>query len=259
MSAGSMSYGPVIAFLAGFAISLCVWMPASFVLRVLPNDIPNLIAFDQIRGTVWAGSAQVSLRSQDASKQLRKLPGRLSWRWSLQGGEPRIGVTIDCCPAQSVGINLTFKDAQAMISVSDTQITLPLSLSEAAGAPFNTLKPSGELTLQTKSLRLIFEENALKVYGGALVELIGVSTVMSAIKPIGSYAIQVNGRGDRVSLELDTKSGALRLRGTGEITYRRWRFDGVASSAPGYELAMSNLLNVVGRRSGNQSVISMGK
>jgi general secretion pathway protein N len=234
-------------------------MPANFVLRVLPTDISNLIAFDQIRGTVWTGSAQVSLRSQDASAQLRKLPGRLSWRWSLQGGAPRIGVTIDCCLAQSIGLDLKVKDAQAIVSFTNTQITLPLSLSEAAGAPFNTLKLNGELILQTKSLRLIFEQNALKVYGDALVELIGVSTVMSAVKPIGSYAIQVNGRGDVISLKLDTKSGAMRLRGAGEIAYRKWRFDGVASSAPGYELAMSNLLNVVGRRSGNQSVIAMGK
>ena len=57
---------------------------------------------------------------------------------------------------------------------------------------------------------------------------------------------------------LTTTSGALQLSGNGQFAAGRLRFRGQASAAPGSEAALNNLLNIIGRRQGAQSVISIG-
>ena len=52
--------------------------------------------------------------------------------------------------------------------------------------------------------------------------------------------------------------GALLLNGQGQWVGGRLRFAGDAQAAPGSELALGNLLNIVGRRDGPRSVISIG-
>ena len=59
-------------------------------------------------------------------------------------------------------------------------------------------------------------------------------------------------------LTLQTIQGPLQLSGTGRWTGARLRFTGEASAAEGSEAALNNLLNVIGRRSGPRSVISIG-
>ena len=55
-----------------------------------------------------------------------------------------------------------------------------------------------------------------------------------------------------------TLDGALQLSGQGEWLGQRLRFKGVASAAPERVEALSNLLNIVGRRDGARSIITVG-
>ena len=100
-------------------------------------------------------------------------------------------------------------------------------------------------------------DRMMKISGGAEFEIGSLSSVLSQVKPIGTYTVTAKGQGDRISFTLSTRSGALQLRGSGELRQKTFRFNAEATSSPGYELAMSNLLNVIGRRSGNRSIISM--
>jgi general secretion pathway protein N len=59
-------------------------------------------------------------------------------------------------------------------------------------------------------------------------------------------------------LNLETLEGALRLQGSGQWAGPRVRFRGEASAAEGQEAALNNLLNIIGRRQGATSVISIG-
>ena len=59
-------------------------------------------------------------------------------------------------------------------------------------------------------------------------------------------------------LNLQTLDGALRLTGDGQWTGARLRFRGQATAAPGQESALASLLNIIGRRQGALSVISIG-
>jgi general secretion pathway protein N len=64
--------------------------------------------------------------------------------------------------------------------------------------------------------------------------------------------------GTQDTLRLETLEGSLQLSGTGQWVGQRLRFRGEASAAPEREEALANLLNIIGRRSGARSLISIG-
>ena len=59
-------------------------------------------------------------------------------------------------------------------------------------------------------------------------------------------------------LPLSTQEGALQLSGAGSLGPGGVRFRGEARAAEGDEAALANLLNIIGRREGARSVISIG-
>ena len=58
-------------------------------------------------------------------------------------------------------------------------------------------------------------------------------------------------------LQLLTLEGALQLQGSGRLE-GRLQFQGEARANPGQEAALNNLLNIIGRRQGERSVITIG-
>ena len=91
----------------------------------------------------------------------------------------------------------------------------------------------------------------------AQLEATGLSSRLSTLKPMGSYRMTLNG-GATPTLRLETLEGSLQLSGTGQWVGSRLHFNGVASAAPEREAALSNLLNIIGRRSGARSIITLG-
>jgi general secretion pathway protein N len=57
---------------------------------------------------------------------------------------------------------------------------------------------------------------------------------------------------------LTTQEGALKLSGNGTLGPTGMRFRGEARAGAVEEAALSNLLNIIGRRDGARSVISIG-
>ena len=74
---------------------------------------------------------------------------------------------------------------------------------------------------------------------------------------MGSYRMTLLG-GNTPTLTLDTLEGSLNLSGQGQWVGSRLRFSGTASAAPDREEALANLLNIIGRRSGARSIITIG-
>ena len=83
----------------------------------------------------------------------------------------------------------------------------------------------------------------------------------STLDTLGSYRFSIRGgagAGETATMNLETLEGALRLQGSGQWAGPRARFRGEASAADGQEAALNNLLNIIGRRQGATSVISIG-
>jgi general secretion pathway protein N len=78
---------------------------------------------------------------------------------------------------------------------------------------------------------------------------------------MGSYRLRLQGSEAGTptpSLDLDTLQGPLRLSGQGQWLGQRLRFTGEALAEPDAEVALSNLLNIIGRRDGARSLLSLG-
>ena len=248
--------GSAVTLVLGMVLAVVIWLPASVTTGLVAKITEGRLDFRHARGTVWAGSTELALVSPGGVNDRTPIPGRVYWRWLWQGWIPELIVNADCCFSKPLTFRVTLGREQ-QLSISDVKMMFPLTLLEGLGAPFNTLKPSGDLQVNTRAVKLTLADRTMKVSGEVEFEIGSLSSVLSQVKPIGTYTVNARGQGDRVSFSLSTRSGALQLSGSGELKQKKFRFNAEARSSPGYELAMSNLLNVIGRRSGNRSIISM--
>ena len=84
---------------------------------------------------------------------------------------------------------------------------------------------------------------------------------MTTLETLGSYRLTLSRRPNDngpTRLTLSTQDGPLQLTGSGTWGPGGVRFRGEARSAAVDEAALSNLLNIIGRRDGARSVISIG-
>jgi general secretion pathway protein N len=141
--------------------------------------------------------------------------------------------------------------------VEDGASQWPAALLAGLGTPWNTLQLDGEVRLTTQALSVEWIEGRPRIAGRAELEASRIASRLSTLRPMGSYRITLQG-GTQATLRLETLEGSLQLSGTGQWVGQRLRFRGEASAVPGREGALANLLNIIGRRTGDRSLISIG-
>jgi general secretion pathway protein N len=144
-----------------------------------------------------------------------------------------------------------------VLSVQDGLSTWPAELLSGLGTPWNTLQPQGSLKLSTQALTMEWAQGRLTLSGEAQLQASAMSSSLSTLKPMGSYLITIQG-GPTTTLKLQTLSGSLQMSGSGRWVDSRLHFQGEASAAPEHLEALSNLLNILGRREGARSIIQVG-
>jgi general secretion pathway protein N len=146
-------------------------------------------------------------------------------------------------------------------NVSSTLGHWPAAWLAGLGTPWNTLQLGGVLQVASPGLVLQSVQGRWRLTGALTVELLDASSRLSPLPQLGSYRLQLNGTGaggEAATLRLDTLAGALQLSGSGQWTGAKLRFRGEARAAEAEGPALSNLLNIIGRRQGALSVISIG-
>jgi general secretion pathway protein N len=209
------------------------------------------------RGTVWTGSARVTVTGGDGSQETATLPGRLAWGVSPSLGGARVQINADCCMQQAWAMQLLPRWNGLHVSLSDTQSQWPAALLAGLGTPWNTLQPQGDLQLSTRGLTLDWAAGRLLMTGAAELDAINLSSQMSTLRPMGSYRFSLRG-GTPVTLALTTLQGSLQMSGSGSWVGGQLRFNGEATAAPQHQAALANLLNLIGRRDGARSIIKVG-
>jgi general secretion pathway protein N len=155
--------------------------------------------------------------------------------------------------------------SQTTVHVDPHQGQWPASLLVGLGTPWNTLQIQSTLQLETQAIDVQWRDARLTVSGQAQLTAHQASSKLSTLSPMGSYRMQWRALGanaaqthDFGQVELLTLQGPLELTGQGQWVAGRFRFNGQASAAAGSEEALSNLLNIVGRRDGTRSIIKIG-
>ena len=235
-------------FVIALAVTLtvCVFLPASWLGTIVERQTGGRLTLGDAQGTLWNGSAFVGGAPGEGGSVTPLLPGRFAWRLSPLVLVGRVDMQLENPQALAQPVQLT--GSWSSWQVSAGQLLLPAEGLAGLGAPLNTLVPSGVLRLSWDRLDLTRQPNSVAVTGRTILTMSDMGSRMAPIKPLGSYEMVMDWRGQQAELVLRTVRGALLLSGNGTLQNGRLRFSGQASAAEGYEETLGNMLNLLGQR-----------
>ena len=246
---------------AGAVLGLVVivlWQaPARWLTGAMQYASQGRISFEQVRGTVWRGSGRVTLTGGAGSLEAATLPGRLSWQLRPTPTGVVADLAAECCTQAPWHLVVQARWNGARLVMADSLSQWPAQWLSGLGTPWNTIQPEGQLQLSTQGLVLEWAAGRTQFTGRAQLDAQNMSSRLSTLKPMGSYRLILQG-GDAPGFSLETLEGSLLLSGQGQWVGSRLRVPGEARAAPDRQEALSNLLNIVGRRDGARSVITLG-
>lgn len=256
--------------LVGAVLGLVVFAPAGWLANRVAAATNGHLLMTEARGTVWSGSAVMVLTGGADSREASALPGRMAWDLGTHGLGLELRLRQTCCINGTLAIRVRPGFGRLAIEVvpppaaqgAGTVAQWPAAWLAGIGFPFNTLQLGGTLKLATPGFTLQSAEGRWRMGGQADLLLLGASSRVSTLDPLGSYRLSLVGDATGASptrIELTTIDGGLQLNGSGQWSATgQVRFRGDARAAAGSEAALNNLLNIIGRRQGASSLISIG-
>ena len=248
----------------GVLLALLAFAPAAWLASAVASATQQRLLLADARGTIWTGSAVAVVTGGAGSRDASSLPGRLGWTLRPHGLGLQLELQHACCLNGSVAV-------QVRPGISRTEYTLvppqgwvgqwPTAFLGGLGTPWNTMELGGTARLVSPGLRIESVEGRWLVDGRADLELLDVSSRLTTLESLGSYRVGVSGDAANPgisALSVSTTDGALKLSGNGTWGPAGVRFRGEARASALEEAALSNLLNIIGRRDGARSVISIG-
>lgn len=252
----------------GTLVSLLTHWPAQWLGTSLSQATQGQVQLQEPQGSIWQGSGKLVLTGGEGSRDAMALPGRIEWqlRLSPQGLRlPSLNLQLlaPCCMTQPalVQINAQLGNASWQLQMNDHRSQWPAHLLSGLGAPWNTLQPEGNLVLVTQQLQIQMLPKQAIMQGHILLTAENMSSKLSTLRPMGTYQVNFGSGASSAAapaLTLTTLTGSLLLSGQGQWQGSRLQFRGEASAVPEHAAALSNLLNIIGRRQGARSLLSLG-
>jgi general secretion pathway protein N len=273
----TLAFG-VVGALLGLLAALVTFAPARWVAYAVAQGSGGAVILADAQGRVWSGSAQLVLMANGQRQSAVRLSGRMRWDLGLGWGGggahassapstqlqtsllPHLQLQIHapCCMAQALDVRVAPGWPHMHALVQNHQSQWPADLLAGLGTPWNTLAMQGQLGLSLQGLSLDWSEGRMRWAGAVALRAEDLASRVSTLKPLGSYRLTLQG-GDVNLLSLESLPGSsLQLAGQGQWVGGRLRFHGQASAAASHEEALSNLLNIIGRRDGSRSIIQLG-
>lgn len=259
----------VVALLGAVLVGVAL-VPASYADAALSQATQGRMRLAQAEGTIWNGSARLvlaeggargadeagaraALGRDDALVSGVAIPGRIDWSiraWPLLVGQLDAQLRFDRV-ARPVHVHGSWGE----VRIDAGAVELPSVQLGGLGSPWNTVRPAGALSLSWENLVL----RPTGLDGRARIELRGTSSAMTPVRPLGSYRIDVVGRGNRADLSIATIDGPLRLRGNGSFEANRGlRFVAEASAEARERDRLQSFLGLIGPREGERTIIRIG-
>ena len=258
----SVRTGSIVGALVGALVALVAFAPATWLATAVTRATENRLVLAEAQGTLWSGSAMLVLTGGPGSLDAVSLPGRFQWKLRPADGGMRIDVQQECCLNEVVSLRVRPGLARTTIELLPRPgwtASWPSSLLRGMGTPWNTLQLGGAIRFSSSGLTFQQASGRWTMRGRADIQVLDASSPLSTVEPLGSYRLDLEGddRG-HVRAELSTTEGALQLSGDGDWGPGGVRFRGEARASQGSEAALNNLLNIIGRREGARSIISIG-
>lgn len=269
-TAPRLRWAALVGLMLGAAMAGVLTLPASWLGGWVANMTQHRVLLLQPQGTLWRGAATLALGAGPGSPSSVALPQRLRWQLSPAGAWDapwRWRLRLDHSGILNDPVTFLIQPGWGQMAVSldpasqpaGAVAQMPASWLSGLGAPWNTLQPQGRVTLQIEHLQWEASRRAPPQLSlGLKVRMQNIASRVTTLPVLGHYELAISG-GPALTIGLSTKPGsALVLEGQGRWTPGgRVEFRGQATAAPGREEALSNLLNIIGRRDGARSLISL--
>jgi len=253
-------WGALLGAIAG----LIAFAPAAWLAQAVASTTGERVMLADARGTVWNGSAVVVLTGGPGSRDAASLPGRMEWTMGLKGTALELRALHACCLFGPAAIQFQpgLGRLTAQLPAAPAGIgQWPAAWLAGLGTPWNTLQLGGSMRLSSPGARVEYVQGRWRLDGQLTLDLSNVSSRISTLDELGSYRVVLAGNaaaGHTATLMVMTTAGALQVNGQGQWAGSSLRFRGEAVAAEGAQAALNNLLNIIGRRQGARSVISIG-
>ncbi len=254
----------IAGIVVGALVALIAFAPAAWLARVVAANTAQRLVLADARGTIWSGSAMVVMTGGEGSRDATSLPGRMVWTLRAQGLGLELRLQHACCLNGSVALQVRpgfGRVAYTLVPPSGWVGQWPTAFLGGLGTPWNTMQLGGTARLVSPGLRIESVEGRWIIDGRADLELVNVSSRLTTLDNLGSYRMSISGDATQPglsALSMTTLDGPLKINGSGTLGPLGLRFRGEARAAAAEEAALSNLLNIIGRRDGARSVISIG-
>jgi len=252
--------GGIVGVLAG----LVLFAPASWLASAIASSTDGRLILADARGTVWSGSAVAVLAGGPGSRDASSLPGRLEWTLAPRWYGAELAARHECCLNGTTQIQIRpglGRIRATLVPRTDWIGQWPSAWLGGLGTPWNTLQLGGNFRLLSPGVTIESVEGRWRLDGKVDLALEGVSSRLTTLDTLGSYKVTLTGGSGSNSatlLSVTTMDGPLQLSGNGTWGPGGVKFRGEARAASADEAALSNLLNIIGRREGAKSIISIG-
>jgi general secretion pathway protein N len=247
----------LLAIMLSIIATLLFFFPAAWLGTLVERQTDGRFTLGDAQGTLWQGSAFIGGAASRDGAVTPLLPGRMSWRVSklVLVGIVDVQLENDAALSQPLNLRGSWKQWQ----LSPASLLLPAAGLAGLGAPLNTIAPTGTMRLSWSTLELVLNGQQLDLNGKTTLEMTDMASAISAIQPLGSYAMALDWQGQRAIVTLSTLKGPLVLDGSGALDHGRLQFSGTAQAAPGSEDRLANLLNLLGQRrmNGDKNIIAL--
>jgi general secretion pathway protein N len=189
-------------------------------------------------------------------------PGRLEWKLAPRWYGVDLAARHDCCLNGTTTVQIRpglGRVRATLVPRTDWIGQWPSAWLAGLGTPWNTLQLGGSFRLLSPGATIESVEGRWRLDGRVELVLSGVSSRLTTLDTLGSYRVVLSGTSSSPTLlTVTTQDGPLQLSGNGTWGPGGVKFRGEARAEATDEAALSNLLNIIGRRDGARSIISIG-
>jgi general secretion pathway protein N len=252
----------IIGAIVGVLVGLVAFAPASWLASAIASATNQRLVLADARGTIWNGSAVAVLAGGPDSRDATYLPGRLEWTLAPRWYGVDLAARHDCCINGTATIQIRpglGRIRATLLPRTDWVGQWPSAWLGGLGTPWNTLQLGGTFRLLSPGVTVESVEGRWRLEGRVELVLDGVSSRLTTLETLGSYRVTLTGASNGPALlTVTTQDGPLQLTGNGTWGPGGVKFRGEARAETADEQALSNLLNIIGRRDGARSIISIG-
>jgi general secretion pathway protein N len=241
-------------FIVTFLLSLLVSLPASLLGIFVREASQGRLELANCSGTVWHGSALPILHRRGTDAGVLPIHS-MQWDvspWSFFLLQAHITLN---WPDEYQPHPVVISISPSQLQISDLYMPLPALLLGELSPYLRPIQLGGRIIIKSDSLKI--SRNNLQ--GTLTADWIGASSALSNVTPLGDYHFVVTGSASGADVTLDTTTGALILKGSGQLTTAGWvNFKGYAQSAEGQHEKLGELLRNLGPETApNQHAFSL--